>query len=360
MSRRRLAVFGALGVGAVIAAVLALAWRTPVPVTDSPSAQARAARVVAQAQIVPIDGVIEVRPLAEGKVLRVLVHPGDRVVARQLLAEIESDLPSATVRQRRADVRSATQRLSLTREGLRPEEQAALTAAAEAAHHEAELARDRSQRQHELLARGFVSEQSVIEADHNLAAAEARARESAMRAQAGAAGGRSAEVQAATEEVSSAGAALDQGKVVLSRTQILAPISGVVMARNVNPGDIIGSNITSPTLFRIVDPTRIEVRLEVEELLAPDIEIGQPVQFALPGTRTVVGHGTLTRIAPQVEKRTIGADDARIRADSMVLPAWSDFTAEAGSATLPVNYRLEAWIELRRREPAGPGTAAGR
>jgi len=351
MKRRTLLVGAALGVAIASALALVLALRSTDSEAGTQPTASGAPRIVSQAQIVPVDGVIEVRPLAEGKVLRVLVQAGDRVAARQLLAEIESDLPSATVRQRRADVRGAEQRLSLAREGVRPEEQAALTAAAEAARHEADLARDRAQRQHELMARGFVSEQSVIEADDNLAAAEARAREAGMRAQAAVAGGRQAEVQAAQEEMSSAGAALDQGQVVLSRTRILAPISGVVMTRNVNPGDIIGANVTAPTLFRIVDPTRIEVRLEVEELLAPRLQIGLPVRFVLPGTRLLVGHGKITRLAPQVEKRSIGADDARIRADSMILPAWSNFVGEPGSETLPVNYRLEAWIELPEREP---------
>jgi len=351
MKRQLFWAAGAAGVATAVALVFALSGRDAVPQASSVPPEKSLTRVVAQAQIVPVDGVIEVRPLAEGKVLRVLVQPGDHVRAHQLLAEIENDLPLATVRQRRADLHSAKQRLSLKREGPRPEEQAALTAAAEAARHEAELARDHSQREHELLGRGFVSEQSVIEADHNLAAAEARAREAQMRAQAAVAGGRKAEVQAAEEEIASADAALDQGQVALSRTRILAPIGGVIMTRNVNPGDVIGSNITSPTLFRIVDPARIEVRLEVEELMAPLLQAGLPVRLVLPGTQTVVGRGKITRIAPQVEKRSIGADDARIRADSMILPAWCDFTAEPGSEALPVNYRLEAWVELRNRGP---------
>jgi hypothetical protein len=132
-----------------------------------------------------------------------------------------------------------------------------------------------------------------------------------------------------------------------SRTRIVAPIAGVVMTRNVNPGEIIGSDVTSPTLFRLVDPDRIEVRFEVEELLAPRLSVGLPVQFTLPGVRsTVIGQGHVTRIAPQVEKRSIGADDARIRADSLVRPAWSDFVPEPGTQALPVNYRLEARVML--------------
>jgi multidrug resistance efflux pump len=351
MIRRRwilLASIGAMLLAGVLLA-LSLMRREPAHIAGAAPAPAGEARVVAQAQISPIDGFIEVRPLAQGKVLRVLVHPGDHVAAGQLLAEMESELESASVRQRRADRAVASARLSITEEGVRPEEQAALQAAAEAARHDAELARDRARRQHDLQAQGFVSEQAVVESERTLAGAEARAREAALRAQAGERGGRAGDVRAARQEVDSAEAALLQEKVVLSRTRILAPAPGVIMARNVNPGDVIGPNLTAPTLFRLVDPSRIEVRFEVEELLAPQIALGLPVKYVLPGDRTVVGHGTVTRIAPQVEKRTIGADDARIRADSMIRPAWGNFVAEAGYENLPVNYRLEAWVQVPRR-----------
>ncbi|HUN90589.1 MAG TPA: efflux RND transporter periplasmic adaptor subunit [Burkholderiaceae bacterium] len=315
---------------------------------DAAPADAHAAlqRVVAQAQIVPIDGIIEVRPLAEGRVLRVLVQPGDHVAVGQLLAEIESDLESAAVKQRKADLGSASARLSLTGEGVRPEERAALADAADAARLDADSARDRWERQQRLRQQGFVSDQSVVEAERAWQAASARAQEARERAEAASAGGRAAEVDAARHAVVSADAALSQGQVALSRTRIVAPVGGIVMARNVNPGDIIGSNVTSPTLFRIVDPARVEVRFEVEESLAPYVVPGLAVELRLPGRDTVVGRGKVTRMAPQVEKRSIGADDAKIRADSMVRPAWSDFTPEPGVAPLPVNFRLEAWVRL--------------
>jgi multidrug resistance efflux pump len=154
--------------------------------------------------------------------------------------------------------------------------------------------------------------------------------------------------RAAREQVSAANAALEVSKVQLSRTRILAPVSGVVMTRNVNPGDIIGANVTSPTLFKIVDPARVEVRMEVEELMSADIAPGLAVKFMLPGGEAPVGTGQVSRVAPQVEKRSIGADDARIRADSMIRPAWGGFVPVTGNALPPINYRLEAWIELRR------------
>jgi multidrug resistance efflux pump len=344
--RRPAAVALALTLGIGFAA--ALAWREAASGRGEPAAVARAdergQRVVAQAQIVPIDGIIEVRPLAEGKVLRVLVQPGDRVETHQLLAEIENDLPRAALQQREADVKAAAERLALAAEGARPEDRAALAAAAEAARSESDLAADRLQRQRQLFDQGFVSPQSVIEAERAASAARARAREARMRAQAGDAGGRPAEVRAARQQLAAAVAVLNQTKVALSRTRIDAPIGGIIMARSVNPGDIIGSNVTSPTLFKIVDPKRVEVRVEIEDSLADRVELGQPIAFVLPGSTIRIGEGTVSRIAPQVEKRTIGADDARIRADSMIRPAWSDYRPLDRDGVPPVNFRLEAWI----------------
>jgi len=342
-------------IGLLVIALGALAWWGLRPAATHPAGAlagappanpgaGRGQRIVAQAQVVPIDGIIEVRPLTNGRVLRVLVHPGDRVDANQLLAEVESDLQVAGVRQRKADLAAATERLQLTAEGPRPEDQAALSAAAEAARQEAERARDFWQRQQRLHEQHFVSEQAVIEAEHDLKAAQARTEEAQQRARGAKAGGRPGDVRVAREQETSARAAVTEGTVALSRTRILAPIGGVVMTRNVNPGDIIGSDVTTPTLFRIVDPDRLEIRFEVEELLAARLRQGLPVQFTLPGSTTVIGHGVVTRIAPQVEKRSIGADDARIRADSMIRPAWADFVAEPGVENLPVNYRLEAWV----------------
>ncbi|MDB5956531.1 HlyD family efflux transporter periplasmic adaptor subunit [Ramlibacter sp.] len=343
---RRTAAF-ALAAGIGFAAALAW-WEAPSGRGEparAEKADEREQRVVAQAQIVPIDGIIEVRPLAEGKVLRVLVQPGDRVEINQLLAEIENDLPRATLQQREADARAAAERLALAAEGTRPEDREALAAAAEAAGSESDLAADRLQRQRQLSDQGFVSPQSVIEAERAAATAQARAREARMRMKAGDAGGRPAEVRAAREQLAAAVAVLNQSKVALSRTRIAAPIGGIIMARSINPGDIIGTNVTSPTLFKIVDPKRVEVRVEIEDSLADRVELGQPIAFVLPGSRIRIGEGRVSRIAPQVEKRTIGADDARIRADSMIRPAWSDYKPLAGGGVPPVNFRLEAWIQ---------------
>ena len=79
------------------------------------------------------------------------------------------------------------------------------------------------------------------------------------------------------------------------------------MTRNVNPGDIIGASVTSPILFKLVDPLRVEVRMEVEESMAPHVVPGLNVTFALAGGGNVVGHGRLKRVAPQGRNEALGS-----------------------------------------------------
>ncbi len=338
----------------ILAAAL-LAGCGPPPVS-APAGGQDGARLVAQAQVVPIEGVVEVRPLSEGRVLRVLVRAGERVAAGQLLAELESGLQGAALGQQRAAAAAAAARDRLAIEGARPEEQAALRAAADAARLQAEQARDHWERQQALYGRGFIAVQALRDAERQRDAAQALAREAELRA-AAAAGGRPAELDRAQAELHSAQAAVQAGQVELQRTRIVAPAAGVVMTRSVDPGDVIAPSLTAPTLFRIVDPGRLEVRFEVEELLAPRLAVGLEVRYRLPGGGAVLGHGQVLRVAPQVEKRTIGADDARIRADTMVRPAWGDLQLEPGQPPLPVNYRLEAWVSL---PPVGEPGNGGR
>lgn len=106
-------------------------------------------------------------------------------------------------------------------------------------------------------------------------------------------------MQAAREKISSADAALDQGQVGLSRSRFLRRSAASSRRETSLRGDVIGSNLSSPTRFRIVDPAHFEVPQEVEEHTALLLPAGLPVRLALAGTWAVVGHGKITRIAPR-------------------------------------------------------------
>lgn len=128
--------------------------------------------------------------------------------------------------------------------------------------------------------------------------------------------------------------------------RVVAPIAGAVIARRVDPGDslALATRGGSLALFEIADTSRTEVRAEVEERDAARVAVGLAVTVATPGGRRAVGKGVVARLGESIERRTIGADDARVRAEGRVRSVWIVWEAPAPAAAL--GAQVEAEIHL--------------
>lgn len=95
------------------------------------------------------------------------------------------------------------------------------------------------------------------------------------------------EVTRATAEVARAGVksarvALDRAKQNLAYTNIVAPIDGVVVARNVDRGQTVAASLSAPELFRIAnDLSRMQILAQVGESDIAQIKEGQAVEFTV-------------------------------------------------------------------------------
>lgn len=129
-----------------------------------------------------------------------------------------------------------------------------------------------------------------------------------------------------------------------------SPQRGVVVARACEVGDPLRMAERAAPLFELADATRTEVRIEVEEVDAARLAVGQAVSIQLrrPGGQRV--RGRVARVAARLEARRIGASDARVRADGLVRVATVAFESVAPS--WPLGSRVEASIEVLRREAA--------
>ncbi len=306
-------------------------------------------RVLAQASVVALDGVAEVRARVEGRVVRVLVREGDRVTAGQLLAELESETQSAETDRRSAERRALLESARAVAQGARPEERAAAEADALAAREELTLARDRLARTERLAAAGSGTAQSAVEARQAFRAAEARAGAVEARRRLAVAGGRAEDVRAAQARVAAAEALESQARNELGRTRLVAPVAGVVLARRVDPGDTTVLLAGAPPAFDIADTSRTELRLEVEEADAERLQAGAAVRVLRQGGRGSVGTAHITRVAERLERRTIGADDARVRSDGLVRAALAAWDAPT---SLPLGLHLEGEVVLARHVAA--------
>ena len=96
----------------------------------------------------------------------------------------------------------------------------------------------------------------------------------------------------------SAHAALNDLKVRQSRLTIRAPVSGLVLARAVRPGDLSSGT----PMFRIASGGQIEVAAEAPEASLGRIRVGQPVAVTLPDGGQVTGRVRL--VSPEVDQQT--------------------------------------------------------
>jgi multidrug efflux pump subunit AcrA (membrane-fusion protein) len=302
--------------------------------------------VVATGQVVPSAGIANVFARTDGRVIRVYVREGDRVKAGDPLAEIDSAEARAVVARLEAERRAFDATASVVSKGARAQERAAAEAALTRATANMTLANDQLDRAKKLHDTGAESDRTLIEAQGAADVAKATVDEARARRDLALAGGRDEDVAAARDRVTAAAASLDEAKRRLERTRVVAPMDGVVLARHVDEGDTVSEATSS--LFDLADLEKTEINLEIEEPDALRVKEGMELTVTMPGGRETLGTGKITRLGARVQKRAIGADDARLRADTLVRSAWATY---AGTP-LPLGKRVEAIVHLPERAVA--------
>jgi RND family efflux transporter MFP subunit len=111
------------------------------------------------------------------------------------------------------------------------------------------------------------------------------------------------DLEDAKRELTDARAALNQAQsasrnasVLLSRTVVRAPFSGVIAKRNHNPGDLVDAS-AADVILRVIDPSRLQV---VAAVAIPDlarVRVGQPVRVIAAGRADAESGKVLTRPA---------------------------------------------------------------
>jgi len=91
-----------------------------------------------------------------------------------------------------------------------------------------------------------------------------------------------------------------------TRVVVTAPRSGVIVERNVSPGQVVsfGQSDTPVTLFAIADLSTMWVLADVYEPDVPKVRLGQPVTVTLPCCPGDRYEGRVTYISDAVDKET--------------------------------------------------------
>lgn len=154
-----------------------------------------------------------------------------------------------------------------------------------------------------------------------------------------------AEAQVALERagVAQAEAALAEARINLAYTDIVSPVDGVVLSRNVDVGQTVAASFQTPTLFLIAeDLTQMRVNSNISESDIGRVEVGQPVKFGVDAFPDRVFEGVVSqrRDAPIIQNSVV-TYDVVIDVDNDDLSLKPGMTA---TVTITTDHRDDALV----------------
>jgi HlyD family secretion protein len=241
---------------------------------------------------------VQVGSTISGQIREILVDFNSAVKKGQLLARIDPDTFQLRVRQAEADLEAG--RTSLLQRESEAAAQRSQILRAQIAQEDAKRDLDRKQ---SLLAKGFISEadrDKAVFVERGAAEAVRTAQAQLKAAEALVANGRAV--------VKQREAALASARNDLSKTDITAPVDGVVISRQVEPGQTVAASLNTPTLFTIAQDLReMQVDVAIDESDIGRIRPNQRTTFtvdAFPG-RTFEGQVRQIRKAAQTVQNVV-------------------------------------------------------
>ena len=326
-----------------------------------------------------VDAVItvDVSSQLSGRISEVFVNFNDSVKAGQPIARVDPEIFAARVNEAKAVLKvakanaqlqkAALQRATWALESARaarkvPESQ---LVAAQARQDEAE--RD-FQRNVRLSRTASVSDRDLTQsrAQRDAGAAGLRALEEEINMKIQAIGIAEAELSMADANLQNAEAvveqrqaALEQAELDLARTVIRAPIDGVIIKRDVNPGQTVAVTLEARTLFKIAQDLReMELRGRIDEADVGKLRVGQAARFTVDAypDRVFTGRVLQIRKSPEVVQNVV-TYTAIVSAPNPELLLLPGMTAVLRLVVSDTGDTLKIPNQALRFRPSGSGPA---
>ena len=208
-----------------------------------------------------------------GTVAKLYADFNDQVEAGQILAELDPALLRAQLQQSKANLLNS---------------QAAL-----------KIAESKYKRQRLLKEKQFVSPEAIEIAEQ--------------------------ETEAARAQVAIHKAQVERDQANLNYSVIRSPISGIVIARDVDVGQTVAANFQTPTLFKIANDLRqMQINISVAEADIGQLHIGQVINFTVDAFQQHQFTGTVkqVRLNPTIQENVVTYNVVALvdNAEGMLLP----------------------------------------
>ncbi len=228
---------------------------------------------------------VSLRSQVEGRLLNLYVDVGDRVTQGQILGNLDDALLATNVSQARAELAALSSELARTQAQVNNAQIQLERARVELRQAESDAARYTqlddigaisAQQAESFQTAAEVAQKVVLSAQQQIRTEEQV-------------------VAAALGRVAAQKAAIAQAQQRQSYTRLTSPITGVVLERVSEPGNLIGSG---DEVLKLGDFRRVKVFVPVSELDLSNIRVGQSVEVKLDALAGQLLAGKVTRISP--------------------------------------------------------------
>jgi HlyD family secretion protein len=269
---------------------------------------------------------VDVSSQLSGRMANVFVGFNDLVTAGQPIAQLDQETFAARVNETKAALRvarataqlqeAAFERAKIAVENARTAEKLADAQSAAIKARQDELERE-LERKFQLARTGSGSEQDLTRtrSQRDAGIADLRASIEQIRMKTEAIAIAQAERQMAEANLENARAvieqrqaAVQQAELDLDRTVLRAPIDGVIIKRDVNPGQTVAVSFEAKTLFQIAQDLRqMEVHGKIDEADVGQLRAGQTAEFTVDAypDRTFSGRVLQIRKSPEVVQNVV-------------------------------------------------------
>ena len=214
---------------------------------------------------------VQIAAVSAAQIVDVPVRSGDRVVAGQVLVDLERRDAEIALAQADAALSRAQSQLENLRQGRRPEEIRVIEASLQSAGAQAGEARRTAERLIDLASRGVATETQRDDAATSAEVAEARVAEIEASLAVARLPAREGEIAAAEAALREATASRDHAQWVLEKRDLVAPAAGVVTDVLRRPGEIATAG--QPVLTLLPDGA-VRLRLYLPEADLARLGIG--------------------------------------------------------------------------------------
>ena len=233
-----------------------------------------------------------------GRVEERLVSEGETVTAGQVVARLESQELGQEKALRQAQVNSARAALAELQAGSRTEEIGQAQALLERAQADQERTQVEFERQKKLYQREVISTREYDLARTAQDGAEARVREAREYLTLVRKGPRQEKIDQARASLNAAEQLLAQAQTRLEYTVAVSPLSGIVLSKNIEPGEVVSSGTPVVTVGEV---SQVFLRAYINETDLGRVKVGQKVRVTTDTYPGKIYDGRISFIASEAE-----------------------------------------------------------